>query len=677
MNKQQENLLTEAKLVMLRRMPYYGTFVIGVPLLPDPSVPTACTNYTEIKYNPDWLLGGGADGKPLRNRDEVVFVLGHEVLHMSFKHGIRMGFREPRLWNVACMHGDTLVTLQSGQQAKIKDIRGGHVIRSPLGPNTVHMVTRSTKRDMVNVGIQFRPNIKATNDHLFLTTEGFKKAGDLRIGDHVIVETENGMDRQHSSSDNAGGVGVHGGDSGRGGNHLGSPSHGEGPSVLSASHLHLDHVSGVGRVGRGNGDVRDRREELERTVLLESYGFRLGDRVVSSWDAATFADQETARGIAARLHQSAAPATQDLCAVARDNEAVLRDQGFERARVTDIRPYVEDTEVYDLITERHSYVAGGAVVHNCDYAINLILHEGEVGKMPEMDASKGEVKLLDERFKGMSAETIYDILEKENQKQNGGKAGGKLKMGGGVIIDLSKDDPGGTGGFEKPKNVDGSDLSPAQMQELERDVDAKTSASAAAAKSQGKLPAGLERFIKGAMKPEVDWRERLRMFVSKQFPTNQSWAKPNRRHLWQDLYLPYTEKTGVGEIMVVLDTSGSISFDNPKSEGAQFYAEVRAIFEDVMPSKLRVVYCDAEVAGHDVFEQGEEPMLKPRGGGGTDFRPPFKMVDREGLDIQCLIYLSDLYGSFPDQAAPYPVMWVSTTDVVAPWGETIRIMKHQ
>lgn len=412
MNKQQENLLTEAKLVMLRRMPYYGTFVIGVPLLPDDGIPTACTNFTEIKFNPNWLLGGH-DDVPLRHRDEVVFVLGHEVLHMSFKHGIRMGFREPKLWNVAC-----------------------------------------------------------------------------------------------------------------------------------------------------------------------------------------------------------------------------------------------------------------------DYAINLILHDGEVGRMPEPDTKKGDVKLLDERFRNMSAEAIYDILEKQNKKQNGGKSGGKLKING-VIIDLSKDDPGGTGGFEKPVNPDGSELSEAQKADLERDIDAKTSASAQAAKMQGKLPSGLERFIKAAMAPEVDWRERLRMFVSKQFPSDYSWSRPNRRHLWQDLYLPHVEKTGVGEILTIMDTSGSVEYSHPKSEGAQYYAEIKAIFDDVCPSKMHVMYCDAEVAGYDVFDQGEEPYLKPRGGGGTDFRPPFTKVEQEGLQIQCAIYLTDGYGSFPDKPPPYPVLWVCTTDVVAPWGETIRIMKHQ
>lgn len=396
---------------MLRQMPYYGTFVIGTPLIEDNTIPTACTNYYDIKFNAGWLLGG-AEGKPLRSRDEVVFVLGHEVLHMSFKHGIRMSFRDPHLWNVAC-----------------------------------------------------------------------------------------------------------------------------------------------------------------------------------------------------------------------------------------------------------------------DYAINWILHEGQVGKMPEneVDPKTGVPypKLLDENFKGMSAETIYDLLEKKRKQQGGGD---KLKHGG-VIIDLRKADPGGMGGFERPVNVDGTNLTDAQRHELERDIDAKTSASAAVAKSVGKLPAGLEMFISSALKPIIDWRDRLRQFVAKNIPSDYSWARPQRRHIWNDLYLPHITKSGVGKILVIMDTSGSVDYSSPESEGAQYFSEIMAIHEDVSPEQMHIMYCDAAVAGHDVFEQGEEPKLKPRGGGGTDFRPPFQKVEKQDIQIQCAIYLTDGYGPFPEHPMDYPVLWVITSDVVSPWGETVKLAR--
>ena len=412
--KAQNDLLTEAKLMMLRHMPYYGMFVVGTEMAENPRIPTACTNYFRIEYNAEFLLGGQGKRKDLRPRDEVIFVLAHEVLHICFKHGLRMGFRMPELWNVAC-----------------------------------------------------------------------------------------------------------------------------------------------------------------------------------------------------------------------------------------------------------------------DYAINLILSDGKVGKYPEPDidekTGRPYPKLLDEKFRGMSAEMIYDLLEKERQKQGGGKS---FRMGG-VVIDLRSPDPGGMGGFERPVNADGSGLSEEQKRRLERSIDAKTSAAAAAAKSQGKLPAGLEIFLKSTLKPEIDWKERLRLFVARQFPSDMTYARPRKKFIWMDdIYLPSIEKQGVGPILFIMDTSGSVDYSNPKSEGAQYYAEGRAIHEDVMPEKLHVMYCDAEVAGFDTFDPGEEFTLKPRGGGGTDFRPPFLLAEKLDLNPQCAIYLTDMMGTFPDKAPPYPVLWVATTDLVAPWGETIRIMRR-
>lgn len=317
------------------------------------------------------------------------------------------------------------------------------------------------------------------------------------------------------------------------------------------------------------------------------------------------------------------------------------------------------------------------VVHNCDFAINPILEEGQVGVYP----TKCAEKLINPKYTGHSAEDIYDMMEKEREKK-GGK-GNKQKINlNGITLDLSKSDPGGMGGFSQPVNVDGTPLSSAQAAELERSIDARISASAAAAKSQGKLPAGLERLLQIALKPEVDWRERLWQFVTKIIPSDITWTRPKRRFIWQDLYLPSQLKTGTGPILVIMDTSGSISFDGPNSEGGQFAAEIKSIHEDVKPEKLYVMYCDADVHPNrkgekiDVFLPDDEFVLNPRGGGGTDFRPPFKLADKEGLDIQCAIYLTDMYGSFPEKQPPYPVLWVATSDTQGPFGETIRIMKR-
>ena len=36
------------------------------------------------------------------NREEWIFVLAHELLHVGLRHDERRGYRDPYLWNVAC-----------------------------------------------------------------------------------------------------------------------------------------------------------------------------------------------------------------------------------------------------------------------------------------------------------------------------------------------------------------------------------------------------------------------------------------------------------------------------------------------------------------------------------------------------------------------------------------------
>jgi predicted metal-dependent peptidase len=64
--------------------------------------------------------------------------------------------------------------------------------------------------------------------------------------------------------------------------------------------------------------------------------------------------------------------------------------------------------------------------------------------------------------------------------------------------------------------------------------------------------------------------------------------------------------------------------------------------------------------------------LKALGGGGTDFAPVFKHVEEQGIEAACLVYLTDMYGSFPKSAPDYPVLWVSTSHIDnAPFGEVL------
>ena len=76
-----------------------------------------------------------------------------------------------------------------------------------------------------------------------------------------------------------------------------------------------------------------------------------------------------------------------------------------------------------------------------------------------------------------------------------------------------------------------------------------------------------------------------------------------------------------------------------------------------------------------MFERGEDFELRDHKSGGTSFKPPFEYVDDNGITPVGLIYLTDLYGDFPDHPPGYPVMWWinSTCTDTPPFGHVVHL----
>jgi predicted metal-dependent peptidase len=187
------------------------------------------------------------------------------------------------------------------------------------------------------------------------------------------------------------------------------------------------------------------------------------------------------------------------------------------------------------------------------------------------------------------------------------------------------------------------------------------------AKLAGKLPAGVTRSLETAQAARVDWRELLRRAWSETIPTDYSWARPNRRHVWNGLYLAGIVCEGVGEICIAVDFSGSI---NARQLGL-FDAEVRSILAGQQPRFVHVLYFDNEVQKVETYLPGQPVKLAPIGGGGTDFRRCFRWLEERGITPQTLVFLTDLWGTFPSDARPYPVLWASTGKCEVPFGQVI------
>jgi len=236
----------------------------------------------------------------------------------------------------------------------------------------------------------------------------------------------------------------------------------------------------------------------------------------------------------------------------------------------------------------------------CDYAINPLLLDAGL--------SLPEGILVDNRFRGMSAERIYNLIEdEEDQDSSGGTASGQDRPSGEAPSEKSEPgnlDPDGNpaapatlGGVGQV--IDASeheDTEAATLAEQAREWQIAVEQAQSVAKLAGKLPAGAVRTLEAAQAAKVDWRELLRRAWSDTIPADYSWTRPNRRHIWSGLYLPGIPSEGVGEIAIEVDCSGSVS----ARQLGLFEAEIRSILAGQRPRLVRVLYFDAEVQKVDI-----------------------------------------------------------------------------
>jgi predicted metal-dependent peptidase len=302
----------------------------------------------------------------------------------------------------------------------------------------------------------------------------------------------------------------------------------------------------------------------------------------------------------------------------------------------------------------------------CDYAINPLLIDAGL-TLPEG-------VLLENRFRGMSAEQIYNLLESEADSEQDSNSGEQNSSAAGATgntlsgVDTAEPSiPQTEGGIGQVLDAPLADDGSQTNEEQAREWDVAVNQATTVARQAGKLPAGINRTLEGAAEAIVDWRELLRRLWSETTTVDYSWMRPNRRHLWNGLYLPGVVREGMGEVAIAVDCSGSISARQLRL----FEAEARSILEGQRPERVYVLYFDAAVHKAEIYEAGQRIALNPAGGGGTAFSPCFEWLDERGVRPQTMVFLTDLYGSFPPSAPPYPVLWASTGGRQAPFGEVI------
>lgn len=257
----------------------------------------------------------------------------------------------------------------------------------------------------------------------------------------------------------------------------------------------------------------------------------------------------------------------------------------------------------------------------CDYVINLeIKDEGEnnhdmQGK-PFCTLPQGG--LIDERFRGLSTADVFNLLP---DFESGG--------GGGAFKPLDDHD------WENAQ-----EMTEQEKNELAKEIDQAIRQGAILA---GKVGGNIDRSFTDLMSAKVDWKTALAEFVSAicKGKDDSTWAKPNRRWLQHDIYMPSTFSETMGRVVVAIDTSGSISGHLLN----RFISEVSNLMENVNPELVDLLYWDTKVAGHEVYGLGEMDKMKlttkPKGGGGTSPICITKYLTKQNIVPECAIVFTD------------------------------------
>jgi predicted metal-dependent peptidase len=207
--------------------------------------------------------------------------------------------------------------------------------------------------------------------------------------------------------------------------------------------------------------------------------------------------------------------------------------------------------------------------------------------------------------------------------------------------------------------ADVEEMDAEELKKLENEIDKALRQGGMLA---GRMGASIPRVIGELLETKVDWREVFREFVQSAMrgKDEYTWRKMSKPYLANNMYLPSMHSETMGELVVAIDTSGSI--DNEQI--SEFASELASICETCNPDKVRVLWWDTKVHGEQIFEGNYTDiakMLKPKGGGGTHVGCVNDYIIKSSINAEVLVVFTDGYvENNPTWELTMPTMWFVT-----------------
>jgi len=352
-----------------------------------------------------------------------------------------------------------------------------------------------------------------------------------------------------------------------------------------------------------------------------------------------------------------------------------------------IAEYKTESELRSLVLHENLHVALKQIPRHRDllhdntilnYAMDFVVNDVIKNTVGTVGHNKEPLVTLDDgswiyhpMFHNWSVRRVYEYLKKRKDEVDKANEKGEYLKPCPQQNNSSTNDEGKneTDIDEALRNMDkGKDdhvftevqeMTTEELKELEDKVDRALRQGGMLA---GRMGASIPRVIGELLETKVDWREVFREFVQSAMrgKDEYTWRKMNKSYLANNMYLPSMHSETMGELVVAIDTSGSI--DNEQI--SEFASELASICETCSPDKVRVLWWDTKVHGEQVFEGNYDDiakMLKPKGGGGTHVGCVSDYIIKSSINAEALVIFTDGYvENNPKWEVTTPTMWFVT-----------------
>lgn len=347
----------------------------------------------------------------------------------------------------------------------------------------------------------------------------------------------------------------------------------------------------------------------------------------------------------------------DWCATAAtDGRHLYYNEEFFTPMTTDQVIFVIAHEVLHTVfnhMDRREYRNHRLFNIACDYAVNDILIKERIGSPPKIKY------LHDVKYRGMSAEQIYDLLMEEHGDDGSGL--GDL----GVLLDEHLD--------WDAKDENGNPKYTEQQKADIRNEVISSIIQAVQTCQAGQVPGDVLRLVQQMTEPQMNWRQVLRTQIQSLVKNDFTWTRPSRKAWHTGAIMPGVNYDETIDVAVALDMSGSIT----NEQVSDFLGEVKGIMDEFKDFKIDLWTFDTSPYNHQTFTGDNADDLltyEAKGGGGTDFMVNWEFMQEQGIMPKRFIMFTDGYCNsrgFGDPDYCDTLFIMHNSDVVAPFGDTV------